>query len=369
MQKEKKRSQKIRTVLLTVILTLAMASGACNLFSRTEPTPEAVIEEPQVEVEPTPEEPAWTPELVFRLVHEEKVDSVAWSNDGTMFATGFFIQANIWNAEDGSLVNEIEMKHSVEDIAFLPDDQTIATGVSLGGVNIYDITTGEPVQEFHGGYDNFLALSPDGTLIATGNRSGLVWLWDVQTGDQIVEINSEDYQDESPDYLRSLAFSPDGQVIAAGHFDGAVFLWDGSSYALREALIPENDYAKAWGLAFSPDSQYLAVGGARLEWEDVVAIYDMSEGVFIHLLEEYGRSGSMHAPVAFSPDGTLLAAGSTEGVYLWSVPNFELLHYLPIEDLEATDWVTDLAFSPDSQQLIAGYWDSYALVWQIQPSE
>jgi len=374
MQKTRKMWKNRKYITLLLMISIIMISMACNLFSKEETTPEVAVEEPVITEEGEPEvveseEEVWQPELIFKLDHGKVVDSVAYSHDGTVFATGLYIQTKIWDAADGSLLNEIEMNHSVEDMDFLPDDQVIATGVSLGGVNTYSVTTGELIRKFHGGYDNFLALSPDGTLIATGNRDGILWLWRVDEGELIAEMDPANVHEEYSEYIRSLAFSLDGQIIAAGHWDGVVFLWDALNHALVNTLRIDDKYSQAWDVAFSPDGQYLAVGGASMEFENFIAIWNVSTGEVVHSLEEYSRSGSMHAPVDFSPDGSLLAAGAVDGIYIWSLPDFELIYFLPIVETEDSDWVTDLCFSPDSQKLLASYWGGYAQLWQITPTD
>jgi WD40 repeat protein len=365
-----KQNNKSLLILGGMLIILLLAGMACNLGSAQEVVEVieevVVIDEPEPEVEEEQEEPEWLPELIFSLDHEHKVDSVAYAHDGESFATGFFMQTNIWDARDAELIGEIETTHSVEALAFLPDDGVIACGLGLGGVNLYAVSDGDKVQDFHGGYDNVLAVSPDGTMVATGNRSGITWLWRVEDGELLAEMDPADYHDDYSEYMTSVAFSPDGRIIAAGHWDGTVFLWDAENHNLINTLNADNDYAKAWHLAFSIDGQHLAVGGARLEWDDVIAIWDLSDGSLVRNLEDFSRGGSRQTPVAYSPDGTLFAAGAVDGIFLWSLPDYELVHILPIEETEDSDWVTDLAFSPDSQFLLAGYWNDYAQLWQVQ---
>jgi len=359
-----------KVIFITIIFSLVMAGVACNLFTTTEATQEPIVEATDVpQISEEIEEDIWVPELLFRWENNDIVNSVAFSHDGTMFAAGFYMQTNIWNASDKNLLYEIEMDHSVEDLEFLPDNQSVASGVTLGGVKIYSISTGELIREFHGGYNNFLAVSPDGSLIATGNRSGITWLWRMADGELIAEMDPADYQEEYSEYIRSLAFSPDGGIIAAGHYDGSVFLWDVETNDLIHTLKINDDFSASWDVAFSPDGQYLAVGGASVDFEDFIAIWDVANGETVYLLSEYRGPGSMNAPVEFSPDGKLLAAGSVDGIYVWSLPSFELIHYLPIEETDASDWVTDLTFSPDSLSLLVSYWGGYVDLWQIQQSE
>ena len=361
--------------IIIMMMTAILFSGlACNLLGAQPQEPEVVEELPLVE-EPEPieepvEEPGFTPELAMRLEPTEPdhtVSSVAFSHDGTQIAIGSYILIDIFGAADGALISSLaDLPHSVKGLAFTPDDQSIFGAFSLGGVNRYSLADGELMIDFHGGYDNYLALSPDGTQIATGNRSGETWVWNAGNGEQTFELNPADHVEDHSDYLISLAYSPDGGIIAAGDWNGYIFLWDANSGDLIRYIEPETDFCGTWGLSFSPDGQYLAVGGHNVSFDPVVKIYNVADGEQAWVLDEASRPGSGSAPVAFSPDGTLLAAGAMDGITLWSVPEMTFLAHLEIEDTEATDWVTALAFSPDSRTLAAGYWNNYALVWQVQ---
>jgi WD40 repeat protein len=366
------KHKPIHAVLVAAILILLLPGVACNLFSAQESEPEAivevttVVEEPEV-IEAPEEEPEFKPEQVLRLDFEDTVRSVAYAHAGDLFATGIITQVDIWNAGDvGYLFSMQDLPHRADGLTFTPDDQQVYVALGVGGVNLYNLADGEVLIDFHRGYDNSLALAPDADRIATGNRSGETWLWDARTGDLVYEMDPADHVDNYSEYITALAYSPDGSIIATGHWDGYIFLWDASSGYLIRYIEPETDFCNAVSLDFSINGQYLAVGGLRQEREDVVKVFEVSNGSLAHALADYSRTGSMTAPVAFSADGTLLAAGATDGIFIWALPEYELLHTIPIEDTGATNWVTDLAFSPDSQHLLAGYWDNYAIQWQVQ---
>jgi len=377
----KTKNRKTLPILLVVVIVLMLLPGlACNLFSAQPGEPEVVeepvvVEEPEVIEEPEPEEePAFRPEQVLRLDFEEKVSSVAFSNDGELFATGVFNQADIWRADDGSLVQSIEAPmaiHTVEGLAFLPGDDVIVLAVR-SGPTIFDISSGEQRLGFdHNNFEPMIALSPDGTRIASGNRSGLIFLWDADTGEQIFGMDPGDYYDGLSDWsmskaITALAYSPDGSQVASGHNGGMIFIWNAETGALDRMIEPETDYCMPDGLAFSSDGGILIVAGARADWDEVIRFYQVSDGSIVRDLDHGTRGGTMASPVVYSPDDALLAFGATDGIYIWSLPDYELLHTIPIEDTGDSDWVTDLAFSPDSQYLLAGYWNDYAILWQVQ---
>lgn len=349
-------SSRTETVVLTLILLVVLAPavpgcGGEEVLPPGEPSP--VVEEEEILTEPSPE-------LIFQFEYEdEKVHSVAFSPDGDLVAAGTYMQARLFDVSDGEHVRTIEYRHSVDDLAFSPDGAILGAGLGVYGVSLHQLPDGSELAQLHGGYDNRLAFSPDGETIATGNRNGVVWLWHVEDGEQLAELEPLDSE-----WIRALAFSPDGEILAAGHWDGTVYLWGVGDGRLLHTLESETDFCKAEGLAFSPDSELLAVAGARHERDDVVRLWRVSDGS-VHQDLAIGQDAKA---VAFSPDGRWLAAGSSDELTIWEMPEGAVWHTLDhVAQVEGSDWITDLAFSPDSTLLAAGRWIGILELWQVTP--
>jgi WD40 repeat protein len=68
----------------------------------------------------------------------------------------------------------------------------------------------------------------------------------------------------------------------------------------------------------------------------------------------------MIVPVAFSPDGKFLAAGTTDGyIRVWSIPDFQQAFSYDAHQ----GWVTEIAYSSDGQILVSGGGDSLVKLW------
>jgi WD40 repeat protein len=115
------------------------------------------------------------------------------------------------------------------------------------------------------------------------------------------------------------------------------------------------------GVAFSPDGSRVAAGLVYGE----IHVWDTTTGELVTVLEgptEYmGR-------ITFSPDGSLLAAGSSDGlIQLWDVQAGSLLASLDGQ----TSWVSDVAFAPvtpSGEMLLASssWTDSTIRLWHVQ---
>src|SRR5262249_22206148 len=137
-----------------------------------------------------------------------------------------------------------------------------------------------------------LAFSPDGNLLASGTRDpdDAVRGWDVAKGE---EGHCFKGQRRS---RRVVAFSPKGRVLAdAGEGKG----WDLG----RDGLILDTGGARrgpGGSVAFSLDGKRVAFGGG---------IWSLESGKQVATMNDPGNLYS----IAFSPDGNLLAGGSSAG--------------------------------------------------------
>jgi WD40 repeat protein len=189
-----------------------------------------------------------------------------------------------------------------------------------------------------------MAWSPDGETLAIATTLG-VWLYGAD----------DDYMTESrllggQDGARSLAFRPDGALLASGGVDAGVAIWDMASGDLLGTLT--NHIYGVNGLAFSP-------GGDRLASSDlsgVIRVWDLRTQTDAVVLQSEGGQPML----AFSPDGSLLAAGGGQMARAWTVATGERL--LEIE--EPGDGV-QAAFSDDGQTLaISATRDRGGIIWQ-----
>ena len=245
---------------------------------------------------PAPELHAGT--YLRTLNDTENVFSVAWSPDGSKLAAGGALDTGIpfytggdssnsakahltvWDtptwevlfepAFDRDMVNEI-----FHDIAWSPDNRSLAASTDLEGVFVFDTQTGQVISRQTGFASSVVDLSwsPDGSrLVSTSDISYSIRRWRV-SDNQAVRLF--DPRVSNP---MQVAWSPDGKRIASGHAFGGVCFWTAATNKC-DGFIRAHQTA-TFSLAWSPDGNKLATGGG------VIRIWDTHTG---KLLTAFGE--------------------------------------------------------------------------------
>jgi len=196
-----------------------------------------------------------------------------------------------------------------------------------------------------------LALSPDGDILATVTYSGSVQLWNVADGQQIGEELAGGPAVE-------VTFSPDGEFLAVG---GGGFEVDGSVrwYAVdtwREAgrIEPFDDTVG--------EVQFLSDGTLVTESNGIVQWWDLDTRQEAGRLRPSAPNATLW--IAVSPDGGRIATSDTDNaVRLWDTATGQQVGDPMTTDCDAL--TTELAFSPDGATLAAGDSCGTTTLWDV----
>jgi WD40 repeat protein len=187
------------------------------------------------------------------------------------------------------------------------------------------------------------AYSSDSTILAAGAADGSIRVWKVDSGETVLGLLAQTQP------LYAIAFAPNGLSVAAAS-QGAAEIWNVTD-GRRTRIVTSQGLRS---VAFSPDGSLLAIGGT----DGTVRLWNIAQWREVRSLN--GGDGTIVA-LAFTPDGgTLAAAGSDGKIALWHPALGDLLGRI---DLSANS----LVFAPDGKRIIAGGNDGSVSVWSTAP--
>jgi WD40 repeat protein len=273
------------------------------------------------------------------------------------------------DSENGKELRRIALSNRLVRLAFSPDGKRIAATERDNAVRLYSVETGLPIwshivklTNIYENYTSGVAFSPDGKLVALGATDHHIYFCDAATGEEIARLAGHHW------YPWELAFTADGRLLYSGGWDGTIRRWDVAS---RKQLPPPVGVRGSEVVAASPDGQTLAYADDL----NVVHLANAKEGSERRTLQLPNIS---YSQLAFSPDGTQLAAGGAGSgpgqgdvqVKVWDLKTGELvrrfhwpLGYDPHSTVEA------LSFSPDGKRLAAAVFrQSAAYVFDLANS-
>ena len=287
----------------------------------------------------------------------------------------------------------------VTAVAFSPDGSLLAVSAKVNpAVQLYDTATGDlrralsrSDREHWKDCAKCFAFTPDGTVLAAGCR-GKISLYNVATGESSeLWRDTEIFRRE----VTSVAFSPDGSTFAFCHDYMAAIVGIGGWMRAPRVLATSDFYNRIKGVAFSPTGSVLAVGVGRtlkcfdlatgqprIEIEygvDIYSVdfssrgtvavggggkltfYDGSTGRLQHELRPDfldGRASFVNT-LCFSPDGSIIAASTTENsrsksIDIYDVESGELFRVIG----RACLGIKAAAFSADGKSIALGDWIS-----------
>lgn len=272
----------------------------------------------------------------------------------------------LWNI-DGSLIKELH-KHNdtIYGLNFSPDGKTLATSSADKTVKLHKIENDflKSIELQNNSSQYGIAFSPKGEIFASSSWNPSIREWEVRLwtkdGKLLKTFPDKSDQDRSHHYgdiIKNIRFSPDGKLIGTASWDGTVKIWTVDGKLLRnftEHKRPVN------GLAFSPDSKAIALGGYGDEnGNNLWMLWDINGKARTIL----GHSDQIYR-LAFSPNGKIVATASWDrSIKLWNAVDGKLIRTL---DGKHNSWILGLNFSPDGKMLVSSSQDKTAKIWSVE---
>ncbi|MBM3604427.1 MAG: hypothetical protein FJX25_06650 [Alphaproteobacteria bacterium] len=276
----------------------------------------------------------------IRVAHEDAVNSLAISADGSLLATGSKNgTARLIRTVDGSEIARIEHDDWVGAVAFSADGNLLAIGSNDGTARLIRTADGGEIARIdHDAAVSTVAISIDGSLFATGSWDNTARLIRTADGSESARINHD-----GP--VNTVAISDDGSLLTTGSDDGTARLIstaDGSEIARID-----HDAAVST-VAINIDGSLLATGS----WDNTARVIRMADGSEIARIAHDGPVNT----VAISADGSLLATGSDDGTARLT----RTADGSEITRVNHDNWVNTVSISADGRLLVTGSDDGTA---------
>lgn len=231
--------------------------------------------------------------------------------------------------------------YSVHTIDISPDEKYLAAGglYSLNRnenyVELYNLNDLKQAPKKIYGYQSDIGdihFTPDGKgFFARDNSGQSIRYSDLITAKEVIPVKNK---------ISGLELSPDGSKLAGAGMNGNLYVWDvKNNYAETLIKIPN---ASLTAVSFAPDSKIIVVGTTSGQ------VFILENSKTIHALSGHT---AIITNIRFNYEGSFMATASMDGsIRLW---NYKNLRMQPIV-LSDHDWVWNLAFTPDDEQLMAG---------------
>ncbi|MEO1054899.1 MAG: caspase family protein, partial [Bacteroidota bacterium] len=287
------------------------------------------------------------------------VSSMAVSHKGDLLATGSYREFRVWNIGTKEMVldvhgrrkayDNIPIKHTVESIAFSPDDKFIVTGSADNFVRIWKVSDGSLVREIDlkgtESYASTVAVSKKGDLLYHTGSRGKVVIRNFKSGEIVKEFEGLGSGTPCP-----ALFSPHLDYIFTG-CGGRITM---QSIKSGKALYNiKDDYYSNQAVAFSKNEHLMAVAGKNGKEENSIRLFNVKTGVRIKVMKGYpGRIQD----IAFSPDNLHLLSGNYQRpTRIWELASaFGFKNYLDGSYTNRGDIFSSVLFSKDGQTIYNG---------------
>ncbi len=254
-----------------------------------------------------------------------------------------------------------QQSDAIAGLALSRDLRLLVTTELVGRLKLWDLRNHATLMEYDepGFNPRAFALSRDGLQLATilqENNQSTVKIWSVATR-KVVDQFSRD------GWVSAVAFTPDGEDLLLFGHDRSLDRWQVRDQRLVKVVDPISATQAAARFqgqaAFSPDCTRIAfLAGDRIH------IMNVDGGAVVAELEGFeGGTWSL----AFSPDGTQLAAGPWSAATSTDIKVFSLESGEELRRLVGhVSWVPALAFTSRGTELVSAGADQTIRIWNVK---
>jgi eukaryotic-like serine/threonine-protein kinase len=245
----------------------------------------------------------------------------AFAPDGRRLAIGQQHSVVYFDLSTGDEILRWPLPAQAHGLEFNAEGDRLAVGYYLYSdiASVYEAATGSLIAELPVGAINsqVIAWHPNGEFLAVSGTDPRIQIWNVSAKQRVAILEGH-----KPNVIK-LMFHPTGDFLASHSWDGTLRLWDPSTgrQLLQLPLKTETERPH-----ISRDGQWLWMG---LHGERAALLELIPSREYRTLVSSFGAVAGTQTQAELSPDGRLLAVGTTNGASLWDLQSGRELARLP----------------------------------------
>jgi len=324
---------------ISLIAAIIMAA-ACQQI----PAVPAESSEPVSQQEPAPAVITAENAAALKSVYSASVSTgfvlAKWTEDSTAIWIVDPESATLYDSTSGEQIAQFAPGEYTTVYNVSPDGKTVAYTHDGLEIHLFDVSTQADILSIVPDFDFSDAFfNTDGTLLGTPSLLDIkIVLWDTTNGAETGSLSG--FGTAAPVY--SAKFGTDGKTLL-WFSRGTVQPMDITTQEMGPTLSHE-DFVTSRQI--SPDGKVIGTTATAMIGDDiqpVLTLWDANSGEILR----QNANPNYFSSIAFSPDSSLLAAGTETGVLLITVP-----HGDEIFSFDSTEVINSIAFSPDGVKLI-----------------
>jgi|SRR5579875_388000 WD40 repeat protein len=342
---------------LATFLIASLLIGWRIIDARPNPAP----------VQPVQQGSSNTPTFITYRGHYSSVEDVAWSPNGQVIASADTTgDVRIWQASTGNLLLQYIQQGEVLALTWTSTDIVlVAYAEPNRAIQVLELITGPNSrsqllfqQTNLPGIPEVASWAPDQQTLAFDVGDGSIRIWNV-----ILNLGIMTIHQKQTEYSK-LAWSPDGNQLATISTNGLLQIWNVATGQQIISLANSQQVTTVTWVSSSQDSNslfFVNTAGTIMNWW-----FDGSNQVISPFLTEndYNLTGSGQLTVgtmALSPDGDQLLLATSDGnVQARDAASGNLVFIYTGHDAQ----VNDIEWSPDGLHIATASMDTTVQIWQ-----